>query len=162
VVPIGVFPRLWECPKAGHYATAQARAVTHQCGKLVAVLAIVALCGCGQMIAQNAARAAVTNAATCTKEVKASPEGAVVYTRLWAFDDTDTASKLTDQTTLTADERNVLVVTHNRMQRCRQIIIAHDNQYAAWEVPYFARYRPARRCSVLQTRQRRIDCRSSE
>ena len=26
---------------------------------------------------------------------------------------------------------------HGKMQACRQIIIAHDNSYAAWETPYW-------------------------
>jgi hypothetical protein len=26
---------------------------------------------------------------------------------------------------------------HSRTQRCRQIILEHDNKYAAWETPYW-------------------------
>ena len=26
---------------------------------------------------------------------------------------------------------------HNKMRRCRQIIIEHDNRFAAWETPYW-------------------------
>jgi hypothetical protein len=61
----------------------------------------------------------------------------MVYARLWANDNTDTAAKLNDPKPLTKQEQNAYVQVHNKMQRCRQIIIAHDNRYAAWETPYW-------------------------
>jgi hypothetical protein len=70
-------------------------------------------------------------------EVKSSSEGQIVYARLWAFDDTDTAAKLNDPKPFTKEEQNALVHVHNKTLRCRQIIIDHDNRYAAWETPYW-------------------------
>jgi hypothetical protein len=61
----------------------------------------------------------------------------MVYARLWAFDDSDTAVKLSDPAPLTAGERDALVQVHNRRVQCRQIIITHDNRFAAWETPYW-------------------------
>jgi hypothetical protein len=104
----------------------------------IAVIVIASnLVGCAKMIAQNAAQTAVTEAVTCFKDVRSSPEGQIVYARAWANDDSDTADKLTDSKPLTKDERNALVKVHNKMQACRQIIIAHDNKFAAWETPYW-------------------------
>jgi hypothetical protein len=60
--------------------------------------------------------------------------------RLWAFNETDTASKLSDPNPLAKQERDALVVYHNQMQRCRQIILTHDNTYAAWETPYWQEF----------------------
>jgi hypothetical protein len=45
--------------------------------------------------------------------------------------------KLSDPNPLNKDERNALVEYHNKVQPCRQIILAHDNQFAAWETPYW-------------------------
>ena len=64
----------------------------------------------------------------------------MLYTRVWAFDDSDTAAKLSDPATLTAEQRNALVQVHNRQVQCRQIIITHDNRFAAWETPYWEEY----------------------
>jgi hypothetical protein len=55
-------------------------------------------------------------------------------------DDTDTADKLSDTKPLSQSERNALVQVHSKMQRCRQIIIEHDNKYAAWETPYWQEF----------------------
>jgi hypothetical protein len=103
---------------------------------LVCVAIIVNLAGCGQ-IAQQRASEAVLSAGNCIKEVRATPEGQIVYARLWLNDGTDTADKLSDPKPLTKDEQNALVKVHNKFLACRQIIIAHDNQYAAWETPYW-------------------------
>jgi hypothetical protein len=65
------------------------------------------------------------------------PEGKIVYARLWANDDTDTADKLVDAKPLTQNERNALVTLHRAILRCREIVIEHDNRYAAWETPYW-------------------------
>jgi hypothetical protein len=89
--------------------------------------------GCARLAAQKA----ITSATDCIKEARASPDGQIVYGRLWANDDTDTAAKLSDPKPLTKDEQNSLVKVHNKIQACRQIIIAHDNQFAAWETPYW-------------------------
>jgi hypothetical protein len=44
---------------------------------------------------------------------------------------------LVDAKPVTKDERNALVRHHSKVQACRQIIIDHDNRYAAWETPYW-------------------------
>jgi len=61
----------------------------------------------------------------------------MVYERLWAGDNTDTAAKLNDLKPLTKEEQNAYVQVHHKMQRCRQIVIDYDNRYAAWETPYW-------------------------
>lgn len=87
--------------------------------------------------AQMAAKQAGANAMACFQEVRATPEGQLVYARLWRNDESDTASKLTDTKPLTEAEKAALVQVHTANQKCRQIIIAHDNRYAAWETPYW-------------------------
>jgi hypothetical protein len=42
-----------------------------------------------------------------------------------------------DSTTKPKSEQDALVKVHNKVQACRQTIIAHDNQYAAWETRYW-------------------------
>jgi hypothetical protein len=84
-----------------------------------------------------AARQAISDATSCVKDVRTSPEGQIVYARLWANDDSDTADKLMDAKPLSQSERNALVTLHTKILRCRQIVIDHDNQYAAWETPYW-------------------------
>ena len=71
--------------------------------------------------ARQVAKRASASAASCLKENKASPEGQIIYTRLWANDDTDTADKLSDPKPLTKDQQNALVKLHSRVQVCRQI-----------------------------------------
>ena len=41
---------------------------------------------------------------------------------------------------LTKTERDALVRVNNKLQRCRQIIIEHDNRFAAWETPYWQEF----------------------
>jgi hypothetical protein len=98
--------------------------------------ACLALTACAQMAAQQALK----NAKECAQAARNSPEGQMLYTRLWAFDDSDTAAKLSDPATLAAEQRNALVQVHNRVVQCRQIIITHDNRFAAWETPYWEEY----------------------
>jgi hypothetical protein len=57
--------------------------------------------------------------------------------RLWQDDGTDTAEKLSDPKPLTPAERDALVLVHNKQVQCRQIIIAHDNIFAAWEAQHW-------------------------
>jgi hypothetical protein len=94
------------------------------------------LTGCAQIAAQEA----IKQAKACFEDAKSSPEGQMVYTRLWAFNDTDTAAKLSDPAPLTKDQQNALVQLHNKTLPCRQIIIAHDNRFAAWEAPYWQEF----------------------
>jgi hypothetical protein len=96
----------------------------------------ITMMGCAQI----AATRAVSDASTCVKNVRSSPEGQIVYARLWASDDTDTADKLSDTKPLSQSERNALVQVHNKVRACRDIIIAHDNRFAAWETPYWQEF----------------------
>lgn len=111
-------------------------AVRHILVWVAVIVATSNFAGCARLDAQKA----VASAASCLKENMASPEGQIVYARLWANNDTDTANKLSDPKPLTKDEQNALVKVHNKAQVCRQIIIAHDNQYAAWETPYWQEF----------------------
>ena len=104
------------------------------CG--AALMVAMLLSSCGQMAAQQAS----TSTTACLNEVKSSPEGQAVYARLWVGDDTDNASKLSDPNPLTKTERDALVRVNNKLQRCRQIIIEHDNRFAAWETPYWQEF----------------------
>jgi hypothetical protein len=87
----------------------------------------------GALDAQNA----VKKATSCLQAVKDSPEGQLVYARLWRFDDLDTASKLSDPKPLSKNEQDALVKVHSQLKQCQQIILVHDNTFAAWEVPYW-------------------------
>jgi hypothetical protein len=103
---------------------------------LAVAFAAYALTGC----ARFAEQAAVKNATTCAQEVNATPEAQLVFARLWAGNTSDTAAKLSDPKPLTPRERDALVVVHNKIQPCRQIVITSDNNYAAWETPYWQEY----------------------
>jgi hypothetical protein len=104
---------------------------------MAAVSAVaLALTNCavvGQLDAANAMK----NAKSCIQEIRATPEWQLVYARLWRFDDLDTAGKLSDPNPLSNKERDALVKAHSQMKQCQQIIIGHDNKYAAWETPYW-------------------------
>ena len=95
---------------------------------LIVIAMAVALGGCA-IATQIATQQDIKKANECMADVKASPEWQLVHKRIWAFDGTDTADKLTDPKPLTPDERNALLQDHNRIVQCRQIIITHDNQY---------------------------------
>jgi hypothetical protein len=73
----------------------------------------------------------------CVTELADSADGKVLYARLWRGNDTDTVDKLTDRKPLTKEERDTLLRFKNKSLNCRQIVIAHDTQYAAWELPYW-------------------------
>jgi hypothetical protein len=103
-------------------------------------LAALSLTGCAQIIGQISAADALKKAKACVDEAKATPEHQMVAARIWQFDNTDTAVKLSDPTPLTPPEREALVQSHNRVAPCRQIVITHDNQFAAWETPYWQDY----------------------
>jgi hypothetical protein len=98
------------------------------------------LTNCARIAAQLAAQDAAKNAKACFQEVWATPEGQLLSPRLWRFNELDTASKLSDPNPLTQKQRDALVVVHNQMLRCKQIIITHDNKYAAGELPYWQEY----------------------
>jgi hypothetical protein len=94
------------------------------------------LTGCAQMAVQQA----VKDTTICGQEAKAAPEGQVVHARLWNFDDSDTAAKLRDPAPLTKEEQNALVQLHNKIVKCREIVLSHDRRYAAWETQYWQEY----------------------
>jgi hypothetical protein len=60
----------------------------------------------------------------CFADAKATPEGQLVHKRIWSFDGTDTADKLTDPNPLTPDERNTLIQYKNRLEPCRQNVVS--------------------------------------
>jgi hypothetical protein len=95
------------------------------------------LTGCA-VVAYSTAKHAIADTKNCIAENRDSPEGRVVYARIWKGE--ATAHKLTDPNPLTKAERDAYVVVHNRLVQCRQLIIDHDNRWAAWEVPYWQQY----------------------
>jgi hypothetical protein len=103
---------------------------------LVAAFAVQILTGCAQM-AQQAARDANTNATNCIMAARSTPEGQLLSARIWRNDGTDTAAKLSDPNPLSKNERDALVAYHSQTLPCRQIVLEHDNKYAAWETPYW-------------------------
>jgi hypothetical protein len=106
-----------------------------------AVLAAgLSLAGCARIVGQLDAQNASKNAKTCFEGVWATPEGQLLSGRLWRFNEMDTASKLSDPNPLTKREQDALVVVHNQLQPCKQIILTHDNSFAAWETPYWQEY----------------------
>jgi hypothetical protein len=84
-----------------------------------------------------AAQQAKKDAVSCVQEARTSPDGQMVYARVWAFDDSDTAAKLRDGAPLTKEEQNALVQVHNKLVKCREIVVLHDMRYAAWETQYW-------------------------
>ncbi len=102
-----------------------------------ALAALLALGDCAQIIANRDAKDTVQNALACISAARASPDGQLVYARLWRNDGSDTADKLSDPKPLTREERDALVRVHTQLVPCRQFIIEHDNRYAAWETPYW-------------------------
>lgn len=99
---------------------------------LAVMACTVALCGCAQMAMKDAQE----KAAKCAADNMATPEGQLIYKRLWRGDGTDTADKLSDPNPLTPPERNALVQVHSRAVQCRQFLDAYDGQYAVWATPY--------------------------
>jgi hypothetical protein len=98
---------------------------------LFVTLCLVArgLTGCTLVATQQAAK----QATSCLQDVRSSPEGQIVYAKLWASDASDTAAKLSDPDPLTPTERDALVQVHNNIISCRQMIISDDSRSAAWE-----------------------------
>jgi hypothetical protein len=107
---------------------------------LACAIAVFTSAGCAAIIGQVTTIDAIKKAKACMADVHATPEYQMVAPRLWQFDDTDTAAKLSDPKPLGPAERNALVQVHNKIVLCRQIIILHDNQFAAWETPYWQDY----------------------
>jgi hypothetical protein len=106
----------------------------------VAMAVTLALTDCARIVGQLDAQNAVKNAKSCAQEVWATAEGQLLSARIWLDNEMDTASKLSDPNPLTKEEQDALVVVHNRLQPCKQIILTHDNKFAAWETPYWQQY----------------------
>jgi hypothetical protein len=83
-----------------------------------------ALGGCA-IVTQIATQQDAKKAKECFADAKATPEGQLVHKRIWSFDGTDTADKLTDSKPLTPPERDALVQFKSHIEPCRQIIIQH-------------------------------------
>jgi hypothetical protein len=109
------------------------RAISISCALAIGASLIA---GCAQI----ATNQALADATSCLREARTSPDGQVVYGRLWVNDETDTADKLTDDKPLPRNERDALVRILNKLHTCRNIIVAHDNRFAAWETPYWQEY----------------------
>ena len=107
----------------------------------VVATAIFAFClsDCTAVTTRKTAQESAS-AKTCINEVRSTPEGQTVYARIWSDDDTDTSAKLADYDPITNTELAALSIVHNRMQRCKQIIMDHDTRYATWELPYWEDY----------------------
>lgn len=104
---------------------------------LLAWAGVALLQGCAQVARQQAAN----DLTACFRAAKATPEAQLLFTRLWAEDPAlDNAEKLSDPKPLNKEERDALVRYHSKVQPCRQIIVAHDTRYAAWELPYWQQY----------------------
>jgi hypothetical protein len=99
-----------------------------------------ALAGCSQLVTQEAAKQARNQFAKCGADNRATPDGQIIAGRLWMGDGTDSAAKLLDPYPLTPGERAALVQMHGRAVQCRQIIMAHIDQSAAWQLPYLQQY----------------------
>ena len=116
----------------------------------VAMAVTLALTDCARIVGQLDAQNAVKNAKSCSQEVWATAEGQLLSARIWLGNETDTASKLSDPNPLTKKEQDALVVVHNRIQPCQQIILTHDNKFAAWEDSVLATVFSTRRRDFLQ------------
>ena len=100
-------------------------------------VAAQALTACAQLAAQDATG---KNATDCSREVKSSPEGQVVYARLWAFDDADSVAKLNDPEPLSKEQQNALAEVHKKNLQCRKITPVNSDRYIAWATPYREEY----------------------
>jgi hypothetical protein len=107
---------------------------------LAVMASAVMLSGCMQVIGGIAATSARDKFQKCVADYKATPEAQMLAHRIWQGDGADTAEKLSDPKPLTPAERDALVKLHPQAVQCRQIIIAHDNTFAAWEAPHWQAY----------------------
>ena len=98
-----------------------------------AMLTAASVSACAQVATQQTA----TNVKACLAQAMATPDGELVYRRVWRGDGTDTASKLSDPNPLTPPERDALLRLHAATQPCRQMILDHDRRFATWETPYW-------------------------
>jgi hypothetical protein len=89
-----------------------------------------ALTGCQAILTD-----ARTKLSKCYGDLKSTPEAQMLASRLWQFDGSDRASKLTDLKPLTPPEREALEQAHNKAVQCRQIGVDYDNLSAAWQIP---------------------------
>ncbi len=103
---------------------------------VLSMLALAAATGGCSLYVQKVTEESIANTKDCVQKIKSSPEGQIVYVRLWNNDETDNADKLRDPKPLTKLEQDALVKTHNKMLQCRQMQIEHNNKYAPLTAPY--------------------------
>jgi len=103
-------------------------------------IVVPSLVGCSQLVTEQAAKQAHGQFAKCGAENRATAEGQIIAGRLWMGDGSDSAAKLLDPYPLTPGERAALVQMHARAVQCRQIILAHVDQSAAWQLQYLQQY----------------------
>jgi hypothetical protein len=107
---------------------------------LIGIVVVSSLVGCSQLVTEQATKQVQSQVAKCGAENRATAEGQIIAGRLWMGDGTDSAAKLLDPYPLTPGERAAFVQLHSRAVQCRQIIMAHVDQSAAWQLPYLQRY----------------------
>ena len=122
-------------PKSYGFGQKVAKLVTRNCRAIIHLALAILLSGCA-VANQYASQQSISLATACLAQVKSSEEYRISHTRLWNFDDSDNASKLSDSKPLTKAEQDALVQEHTKMQECRKVILEHDNKYVAWKVPY--------------------------
>jgi hypothetical protein len=104
------------------------------------LVAAISLAGCAQMVVAEATKKDSAAIKECLQSANNSPDAQIIYRRLWKGDASDTAAKLSDPEPLTPAERDALVRLESVIAPCRQMILDHDNRYAAWEAPYWQEY----------------------
>jgi hypothetical protein len=107
---------------------------------LLVAFVVPALGGCSQLVTQETSAQARNQFAKCGAENRTTPESQIMAGRLWMGDGTDSAAKLLDPYPLTPTERTAVVRMHTRAAQCRQIIIAHAEQSAIWQLSYLQGY----------------------
>lgn len=85
---------------------------------LMSAFAALTVTGCGG-IARNGA---ISNATSCARDINASPETSMIYSRLWLGDGNDSADKLRDPAPLTPEQKAAFTNLHNRLLQCRQAV----------------------------------------
>jgi hypothetical protein len=109
--------------------------------RTILIACALALGGCAayqQAQFEKARNEALAAYSKCLADNVASPEGQVVYKRLWMGNSDTVAAKLTDPKPLTQPEKDALVVVHSRGLECRKIGDTWDSQHSIATMPYAA------------------------
>jgi len=107
---------------------------------IVLTLSACAILGACAVVGAVSAASAKEKFQKCVADYKATPEARMLSARMWQDDGSDTAAKLSDPNPLTPAERDALVKIHPKAVDCRQIIITHDQLFAAWELQHWQAY----------------------